>query len=170
MSPRTRKLEMKFGIRTASVDAFAFLFVFLVQVLSQNLKIPFYLIEPMRLALILAILHTLRLNAYVLAVSLPLFSYLISGHPALFKTLLICAEFSLNVWLFFFLLGRRAGGFLAAFGSIAASKLVYYLVKYGLISLALIEGSLFSTPLWVQLITTLLFSGYAFLVLRPRTK
>ncbi len=42
--------------------------------------------------LILAIAHTSRKNAYLIALTLPLFSLLISAHPSLIKTSLITGE------------------------------------------------------------------------------
>jgi len=43
------------------------------------------------------------------------------------------------------------------------SKLFYYLLKYSLITFALMEGNLFSTPVGFQLVTLLVFSLLVFL-------
>jgi hypothetical protein len=168
MSPVAGTSSFRFGVAEWLLDAFAFLFVYFVPALSGLLGIPLYLVEPMRLALILSLLHTSRLNAYILALSLPIFSLVALNHPSVLKTLLMCAELCLNVWLFLFIARKTSNGFLAGLFSILASKLVYYLLKWALISLALLDTELFSTPLLPQLITTVIFSGYASIIFLRR--
>lgn len=139
----------------------ALLFVYFVPTLSHLLGIPLYLIEPMRLVLVLALVHTRPSNAYLLALTLPLFSFAVSAHPHLLKMILITGELLFNVWLFFFVAEKFKTNKGVALGiSILLSKAAYYVVKFGLISALLIEGSLVSTPLWVQAITLVVFSIY----------
>lgn len=78
----------------------------------------------------------------------------------MYKTLLISTELVLNVFVFYFIVGRIKHVFVAIFGGIVISKLVYYALKFGFISFALIGGSLVSTPLLIQLFTTLIYSIY----------
>ena len=93
-------------VKSALLDIFALVFVYFVPTLSHLAQLPLYLLEPMRIMLILAIAHTTRKNAYLLALTLPLFSFVISMHPSLVKSILITAELLLNVWLFYFLLKK----------------------------------------------------------------
>jgi len=134
-----------------------------VPTISHLLSIPIYLFEPMRIMLILALAHTTHRNAYLLALTLPIFSMVVSGHPVFLKTILITAELVLNVWLFIFLSGKVKNAFVAMVGSIIASKLFYYGIKFLLLSAVLLEGSLVSTPLYLQGITTIILSGYILL-------
>lgn len=140
----------------------------LTPALSHLTSIPLYLLEPMRIMLIVTLLHTSRKNAYVLAFVLPLFSLLISNHPSLIKTILIAAELSLNVYLFFLLITKINNKLIATFISILLSKLFYYTVKFILISSGLMKEDLVNTPLYIQLLIAFILSIYTFWVLRKR--
>ena len=154
--------------RSVIISSFALLAVYFTPALSHLLNFPLYLIEPMRLMLIVAMVHSNKQNAFLLAISLPLFSFAVSGHPVFYKMLLISAELTLNVWLFFMFLRIVKNSFTAMLTSIVISKAVYYLVKAVLISLAVSGPGLFSTPIWIQVLTTLIFSGYAFVMLNGK--
>ena len=150
------------------IDITALAFIYLVPGLSHLLSLPVYLIEPMRLMLVLALVHTNKRNSYILALSMPLFSFIISGHPVFAKMFLIGMELSLNVFLFYLLAGRIRNVFPAIFISILLSKAVYYLLKFALIRLAVIDTSLVATPLLIQLVMTLVFSSYLGIILKNR--
>jgi len=144
------------------VDISALAFIYFVPTLSHMLSQPVYLIEPMRLMLVLALVHTDRKNTYILALSMPVFSFMISGHPVFAKMFLIGAELSLNVFLFYLLAGMTKRLFPAIFMSIILSKAVYYLLKFTLIQLAVMNTGLVATPLLIQLVMTVVFSTYVF--------
>ena len=150
------------------IDITALAFIYLVPGLSHLLSLPVYLIEPMRLMLVLALVHTNKRNSYILALSMPLFSFIISGHPVFAKMFLIGMELSLNVFLFYLLAGRIRNVCPAIFISILLSKAVYYLLKFALIRLAVIDTSLVATPLLIQLVMTLVFSSYLGIILKNR--
>jgi hypothetical protein len=152
----------KSTIVSVFMDAFGLVFIYLVPAISHMINLPVYFIEPMRLMLILAIVHTSRKNAYLLAFSMPLFSFLISAHPVAPKMLLIIFELSLNVFLFYLLASKLKNQFAAILISIFISKAVYYLIKIYLISLMVIDSEIFTTPILIQLITTLIFSLYLY--------
>ena len=155
-----------FGIGVT--DAVALLFVLVVPALSHLTAIPFYLLDPMRLAVLGALLASRsRLNGLVLAVALPLLSFGISGHPVYPKCLVIAAELSVNVLLFWWLaqVFSRKGSFgigPAAFVSILFSKVFYYGLKALVLGAGLMQMELVSTALWVQLVVAILISaGFA---------
>jgi len=151
-------------------DLVALFAIYLVPAVSHLLSFPVYYLEPMRIMLILSVVHTSRKNAYLIALTLPLFSLLISAHPSLFKTSLITGELLLNVWLFFFLSEKLSNKTLSIFLSIIASKIFYYLVKFLLITTALISGDLISTPMYIQILMVIIFSGYIYLMSFDRRK
>ena len=92
-----RKKALGIGI----TDAVAVLFILAVPALSHLTSVPFYLLDPMRLAVLGALLASRsRVNGLVLAVALPLVSFAISEHPVFPKFLVIAAELSVNVLLF----------------------------------------------------------------------
>ena len=154
----------KFNGKTKNIllDVSAAAVIYFVPAITHLLNFPVYFIEPMRLMLILAIVHTNRRNAYVIAFSLPIFSLLISGHPSIMKTSLITAELMLNVWLFYAIVEKINSKSFSMFLSILISKVFYYVIKYGLISFALLNSGLVSTPIYIQIVTTILFSVYIF--------
>jgi len=164
------QLKSKETIRAAVLDVAALLFIYFVPAISHMLKLPVYFIEPMRLALILALLHTTRRNAYILALTLPVFSFLISAHPMLPKMLLITAELTLNVFLFYVLLKKIKSAPLAVLLSIAGSKLFYYLIKFALINTAIMATGLVGIPIVMQVVMTLVFAGYAMFFLQKKYK
>jgi len=151
-------------------DLIALLAIYLVPAVSHLLSFPVYYIEPMRIMLILAIVHTSRRNAYLIALTLPLFSLLLSAHPSLIKTSLITGELLLNVWLFFFLSEKFSNKTLSIFLSIIASKIFYYLVKFFLITSVILTGELISTPIYIQIIVLFVSSGYFYLMSSDRGK
>jgi hypothetical protein len=160
----------KYNVKTLLINAAALAFIYFVPALSHMLALPVYFIEPMRLMLIIAIAHTNLRNAFIIAATLPLFSFLVSAHPHLLKMMLISAELILNVGLFYFILKRTGNAFVSIFSSIVLSKAAYYLIKIILINTALMSGSLVSIPLYFQLITTVIFSSYLFFILKNTTQ
>lgn len=159
----------KQNVLSAIFDISALAFIYFVPAISHLLSLPVYLIEPMRLMLILALVHTTKQNAYIIALSLPLFSFLISAHPFFPKMILISFELVLNVFLFYLFVNKFKNTFLPILLSIIISKLVYYIIKFGLIKLALIESGLVSTPLTIQLIMLLVFSGYVTILFKKHS-
>jgi len=115
-------------IKGSIFDLFAIGFVYMVPVISHLFAMPIYYIEPMRLMLILAIAHTSKKNAYILAVTLPIFSFAVSAHPVFLKTLLISGELLLNVWLFFFLTEKIKNKFGTVLACVAF-RLIHFFMK-----------------------------------------
>jgi len=89
------------NIRAILFDVFALAFIYFIPTLSHMLSIKLYMLEPMRIMVILAMMHTRRENAYILAFTLPLFSFLISAHPVLVKSALIAIELAAMAFIFF---------------------------------------------------------------------
>jgi len=146
-------------------DVLAFALVYFVPALSHFSSVPFYLFEPMRIVIILALVHTNKQNAYILAATLPIFSFLTSGHPELIKMLIITSELLLNVMLFFLFTKSIKNTFFSAILSIIAAKTFYYIAKFGFIYFAILKTETFATPIYIQLITTVVLSVYVFFVL-----
>ena len=165
-------LAGKRAIGIGVTDAVALLFVLMVPALSHLTAVPFYLLDPMRLAVLGALLASRsRVNGLVLAVALPLLSFGISGHPVFPKCLVIAAELSVNVLLFWWLAsvvkptsgaGKEASSVhigLAAFISILLSKAFYYGLEALVLGAGLMQMELVSTALWVQLVVAVAISA-----------
>lgn len=142
------------------IDLMAITFIYFLPALSHLTALPLYYIEPMRLAVLFCLIHTSKKNAFLIAVTIPLFSLIVSSHPGFLKAVLITGELLINLWLFYFLV-KNINVFTAAFLSIILSKLMYYSAKYLLIQSQWIDGGLVSTPLIVQLIIAVAISIYA---------
>lgn len=145
-------------------DILAVAAIYLIPSISHFLHFPLYYFDPMRLMLILALVYTNRKNTFLIAATLPIFSLLISAHPSLIKSLIICAELTLNVWLYYRLSRNFKNHFIPIFFSIIIAKVFYYSVKYISLNTSLINGELFSTPLYFQFSIAILFSGYLYLI------
>lgn len=132
---------------------------YMVPTLSHLTSIPFYRFEPMRCVLLLSLLLTgNKKNAYIMAVTLPLFSFFVGGHPFFAKALLMAAELSANVFLFYVFSKRIKNTAVAMFLSILASKMIYYIIKYGIISAGILDGPMVATGLMTQFIVAVVLS------------
>lgn len=137
--------------------------VYFLPAFSHLFAFPLYYLDPMRILVLLALVHTKKENAVILAVTLPLFSFMVAGHPVFAKSGLILLELLSNVLLFLVLEKKLKNVFVAGFASIILSKTMYYVAKYFLVSVGVIAGNVFSTPVYIQLIMSILFAGYIFI-------
>jgi len=127
--------------------------IYLLPSLSHLLALPLYQLEPMRLALIVALLFSHRANAYLVAITLPLASAWITGHPEPLKAALMAIEFGVLISAYGWLKrDRKAPAFLALAGGIVLGKLVYYGLKSAALAAGWLSGSLVTTPWTAQLI------------------
>ncbi len=127
--------------------------LYLVPSFSHVTNLPLYKFEPMRVALLAALLFTNRSNTYFIAFTIPLASALISGHPVPLKAVLMGVEFSVLVASYGYLMRlARIPATAALVAGIIMGKLVYYTLKFGSLSVGILDGQLISTPLQTQLI------------------
>lgn len=166
MKTITQQIQQPIVRRSVLLDFVGLALIYMIPTLAHLTQLPVYFIEPMRLMLILAMVHTNQTNAYILAFTLPLFSFAISSHPVFIKMLLITMELSLNVYLFFLFRKLIKKILPAIVFSIIASKLVYYLMKYFVIGFGLLNSGLISTPILIQLLTTAIFSAYIYFMIK----
>ncbi len=148
----------------------ALLVIYLVPTISHLLSFPLYIADPMRIMVMAAVIHTSNKNAFIIALTLPVFSFLLASHPYLIKALLITSELSLNVWLFFTLLKLLKNDFAIMFFSIILSKVYYYTAKIILIKVGLINTDLVSSPLLIQLFVALFIGGYFFFISKKKNE
>ncbi len=146
--------------RSVILNIAGFAFIYFMPALSHLTALPLYYLEPMRLMIILGLVHTNRTNTVLLGLSLPAFSFLISSHPAILKASLISIELLANAFLFFWLAGKMKNLFAGAAISIFLSKVLYYSLKGLMIYSGVMDASLIATPLAIQLVVTVLLSLY----------
>lgn len=166
--------------KTIILNIFFILALYLTPTISHYLNVPLYLFEPMRIIVVLAIVHTNRLNAIFLALTLPLFSYLFSGHPVFPKFIIVMFELLINVTLYYYFLNlfsnhmlynwKRVGFVFSAamIVSIILSKAMYYLIKFGLIKVMLLESDMISTPFYIQIIVAISLTVYILIFYRVK--
>jgi len=150
------------------VDMIALAFIYFSPTLAHLFSFPVYMIEPMRLMLILAIVHSGKKNSILLALTLPLFSFAVTSHPVFIKMLIITAELLANVFLFYFLSGKIRNSFTAMFLAIIASKIFCYLLYLVAFPISFVVAEADPSFLGIQLLTTLLFSGYVLFIHKIR--
>lgn len=144
---------------TLIVDALFILLVYFTPVIAHTISFPVYLLDPMRWCVLGSyLLLRNRNNALLLAFSLPLISYMFSGHPVLFKNMLISIELMSNIILLDVLLKRFENVFVSVLLSIMVSKLVYYLLKAFIISLGILHTNIIDTTLLFQVVVSILIS------------
>lgn len=145
------------------------LIFYLIPTFSHAISFPLYKYEPMRLILFFVILVSGRRSSYIIAFTLPIFSYLTSSHPSFFKVFPMSVELALNTFLYFELKKRLNNYFVIAFLSIMFSKCIYYLLKYIFISSHLLPPGLVNTPFFTQLLVSLFLSLMVVIISRRKS-
>ncbi|MDP4281235.1 MAG: hypothetical protein Q8867_03710 [Bacteroidota bacterium] len=168
MKSATMILERKDFLINSILDSFALAFIYFAPSLAHLLSFPVYLIEPMRLMLVLSLVHSGRTNSYILALTLPFFSFLVSGHPMFGKMLIITVEMVCNVFLFYLLTGKIKRIFPAMLISIVCSKFLCYLLYLLFFSMVFVRSEAETSFLLVQVATTLVFSLYAGFIFKKK--
>ena len=163
-------IKSKSFTKSAIFDLSALALIYFLPTITHFFSFPLYYADPMRIVLILCLAHTSKSNAFIIALTLPVFSFIIASHPSMYKSLLIASELLLNLALFYYISRKINNVFGTMLISIALSKLFYYLAKSFFISGGLIEGQLVTTPIWIQAVAALIFSVYAYVILRNRTE
>ncbi|MCX6247689.1 MAG: hypothetical protein NTW10_08145 [Bacteroidetes bacterium] len=142
------------------LDLAAFTFVFFTPKIGELFHLPFYMVEPMRLMVILSIAHSSRINSYLLALTLPFFSWAVSGHPEFFKMLVMTGEIAVNVFLYYYLIRKINSVLLSMIISIVVSKIICYALYLVFFDMLFLQEEAEPVFLLVQVITTLIFSFY----------
>jgi len=88
---------------TFLIDVALLATLYLLPSFSHVTALPLYMFEPMRVAVLIALLFTNRTNAYFIAFTIPLASAMVTGHPVPFKALLMGIELSILVATYFYL-------------------------------------------------------------------
>jgi hypothetical protein len=148
------------------LDIAALAVVYFTPAIGELIHLPFYMIEPMRLMVILSIAHSSPANSYLLALTLSFFSWAVSGHPEFFKMLVMTAELTSNVFLFYYLFKKIDSVFLSAIISIIVSKVICYGLYLVFFSMMFLREEADPAFLIAQVITTLVFSFYVFIAIR----
>ncbi|MGE0079262.1 MAG: hypothetical protein AB7S48_15490 [Bacteroidales bacterium] len=167
---KAESITLRTVVPSILLDTIAVLFILLLPSISHLAGFPLYVIDPMRLVLFSAIIFTNKRNSYLIALLLPFVSFIISAHPYFYKVFLISTELLLNVWLFYTISGRFKNLFISTLASILISKVVYYLLKFAFISFLLINDTLVSTSILIQIGVAIFISTLIFFVPTKKSK
>jgi len=143
--------------------------IYLTPTLSHLFAFPVYYFEPMRIMVFIGLVYLNKKSVYLLAITLPLFSFVISLHPAFLKSLLIMFELFINAWLFYFLFEKNGNKFMSAIFSLAISKVLYYALKYILIFSTIMDGELVTTPIYIQIILVFALGIFVGAIKKPNS-
>ncbi|MFZ4705502.1 MAG: hypothetical protein ACOYMF_05785 [Bacteroidales bacterium] len=149
-------------------DSAALAFIGLAPAFAHFASLPIYMIEPMRLMLVLALIHTNRMNAWILAAILPLFSFLVSGHPEPLKMLVITAELLANTGLFLVLMRWGKYPFLAMFLAVGLSKVFCYSLYMLLFPWSFVVAEAQTGFLMIQGAVAILLASYTAFIFMKR--
>jgi hypothetical protein len=162
--------KKKVLVKNSVLDLFAVAFIYLIPTVSHLFSYPFYIFDPMRMMLILAVAHSTKRNTFLLALSLPLISFIISAHPVFLKALLMTGELTINVFFFYLLQKKFSTTLLSMFASIIIAKVFYYAGKVLLVNFSFLKMDIVSTSILLQLIMASVFSVYVYLIWKNKTK
>ena len=146
-------------------DLLLFISIYFLPSLSHNFAFPIYYIDPMRIAMVLCICHTKKINTIFIVISLPIFSFALSSHPFGIKAILISSELMINIIIYYWLNKKIQYQFISMIIGLLISKIFYYSIKYSLLSYNIIYGSFISTPVSYQLTFMFFSSLYIYLIL-----
>lgn len=150
---RILTLDRTVVLKVLVLDMLSVLAVYTIPSISHMLAYPLYLFDPMRLIVLMGFMvYRNKWNSCALALTLPLVSFILSGHPVAIKNGLIAVELLTNVLLLSFMLSRRFNSTVSLVSSIFVSKLVYYGLKFGAISYGLLNAELVATDWIYQMI------------------
>ena len=144
--------------RIVMSDILIFGLIYLIPTISHLLDFPLYLLDPMRLAVLGSAVFVDKRNAFLLAFTLPLFSCFVGGHPVALKGIIIGIELMTNLAILSILEEKIGTTFWTVLLSIAVSKVIYYSLKFGLISMGLFNGRLLATDIIWQIGVAMIIS------------
>ena len=154
----------KSSIQTLLADLLIVVFIYFIPAISHLFAFPVYYLDPMRIAIVFALIATSKKNTFLIALTLPIFSFLISSHPSMMKSFLLVTELLLNLGIFFLIKDKFNNIFLSFLTSIIFSKIVYYLLKFVFINSEILDDQLFSTPVIFQIIVAVVSSTTIFVL------
>lgn len=166
MITNINKKNSKIIIKSIIYDVCSLLLFISLFLISKNIGFPFYYFEPLRLIILLGFLVTNKKNAYILAIFIPLLSFIFISHPPFFKMIIVSFELIMNILILNYFLNQFKNIFISAFLSIVVSKLLYYIFEYIFININLLTYEQVAHPLLPQLIITILFSLMIYLKLK----
>lgn len=138
--------------------------IYLLPTISHLLAFPLYLLDPMRIVIFASILiSNNKYNSYLLAATIPLFSYFFGGHPVFLKSIIISIELLANVMIFWILMKRWKNLFCITLSSILFAKVIYYVLKILFVELGCLQMDIVSSPVTLQVVVSVVLSSLMYI-------
>jgi len=152
-------INRKYLLQGIVIDVIVISVFVLIPTISHIINYPMYLFDPMKIILLLAFLSTKNENVFFLIITIPISSWIISGHPIFPKFILIILE-NLTVFTLYLIFYRQFNiNKLVLFNlAIIIGKLVYYSLKTVYIKFGILQGEIFSTNIKFQLASVILLN------------
>ena len=114
-------------------------------------KLPLYYLEPMRIMIIIFFIRGYMKDAFVFSILYPIISFLISGHPMIYKMPLVMIDLFLNILIFYILTRKDINIYISFIVSVVISKILYYILKYMIFTVILAKSQgLIETNILIQ--------------------
>ena len=122
-----------------------------IPIFSHLVALPLYMVDPIKIIVVLIYLFSNKYNALFLSVILPTVSFTITGHPIFPKYIIIILENSMLLYLFDLNNVKTQFKKIIYLNiSFIGVKVAYYIIKYAFIKFTLIQGSVIATPILYQ--------------------
>ena len=114
-------------------------------------KLPLYYLEPMRIMIIIFFIRGYMKDAFVFSILYPIISFLISGHPMIYKMPLVMIDLFLNILIFYIITRKDINKYISFIVSVVISKILYYVLKYMIFTVILAKSQgLIETNIFIQ--------------------
>jgi len=141
--------------------------IYFIPALAHITPFPLYLLDPMRIAMLAGYFLTKQnTNAYLMALTIPLFSCMVSGHPPLLKAGIIGAELMINVLFLIQLIKHtRLDIPTVLLTSIICSKITYYLLAFVAKYFGFLKDDLITINIMIQIVIVIALISLSSIIL-----
>ncbi len=154
-----KPIEIQAVTRTLITDVLVLFSFYATIIFAHILPFPLYKLDPMKILVLGTVIYSSRNNAMFMAAILHVLSFFSTGHPVFPKFLIMSSELAIFAWVLGTLQSSRIAKPLGFLSAIFVSKLFYYLIKGGAISLGFLDQNLLSTSIATQMQALAILGG-----------
>ncbi len=137
--------------KTLITDILVLLSFSLTLVIAHILPFPLYKLDPMKILVLVTVIYSSRWNSVAIAAALPILSFLSTGHPVFPKFLVMSSELMVFGFVLSSVHTRQSKKIIGFLSAILISKIIYYIIKGGIIALGYLDQPLISTAFYTQI-------------------
>ncbi|MBT5268798.1 MAG: hypothetical protein HOL70_05060, partial [Candidatus Marinimicrobia bacterium] len=167
-SPAILGIIQKPGVQRAVLtDVFVLSAFYLTTTFAHILSVPLYQLDPMKIIVLITVMYSNRGNALMIALSLPILSFMSTGHPVAPKFLLMAGELMIFATI---MSTYKSGHWIVLFSAILVSKLGYYLLKAAVIWMGWLNQDLFATDFKSQALALIILSAVFYFLISMKNR